>query len=41
MQKIRECVDGFLEQQNSCFEKLSDQTEIITKITNLLIKTRD
>ena len=41
MQKIRECIDGFLEQQNSCFEKLSDQTEIITKITNLLIKTRD
>ena len=41
MQKIRECVDGFLEQQNSCFEKLSDQTEIITEITNLLIKTRD
>ena len=41
MQKIRKSVDGFLEQQNSCFEKLSDQTEIITKITNLLIKTRD
>ena len=41
MQKIRECVDGFLEQQNSCFEKLSDQTEIITKIIDLLIKTRD
>jgi len=41
MQKIRECVDGFLEQQNSCFEKLSDQTEIITEIINLLIKTRD
>ena len=41
MQKIREHIDVFLEQQNSCFEKLSDQTEIITKITNLLIKTRD
>ena len=41
MQKIRECVDGFLEQQNSCFEKLSSQTEIITKIIDLLIKTRD
>ena len=41
MQKIREHVNVFLEQQNTCFENLSDQTEIITKITNLLIKTRD
>jgi len=41
MQKIKEHIDIFLEQQNICFENLSDQTEIITKITNLLIKTRD
>ena len=41
MPKIRECIDVFLEQQNSCFENLSDQTEIITEIINLLIKTRD
>ena len=41
MQKIKEYIDVFLEQQNSCFENLSDQIEIITKITNLLIKTRD
>ena len=41
MQKIKDHVNLFLENQSTCIEKLSDQTEIITKITNLLIKTRD
>ena len=41
MQKIKEHVNLFLEKQNTCFEKLSSQSEIITKIIDLLIKTRD
>ena len=41
MQKIKDHVNLFLENQSTCIEKLSAQTEIIAKITNLLIKTRD
>ena len=41
MQKIRDHVNLFLEKQSTCIDKLIDQTEIITKITNQLIKTRD
>ncbi|SVE06083.1 uncharacterized protein METZ01_LOCUS458937, partial [marine metagenome] len=41
MQKIKDHVNLFLENQSTCIEKLSAQTEIISKITNLLIKTRD
>ena len=41
MQKIRDYVNLFLEKQSTCIDKLIDQTEIITKITNQLIKTRD
>jgi D-sedoheptulose 7-phosphate isomerase len=41
MQKIKDHVNLFLENQSICIEKLSAQTEIISKITNLLIKTRD
>ena len=41
MQKIKDHINLFLESQSSCIEKLSAQTEIIAKITNLLINTRD
>lgn len=41
MTEIKDSVDSFLKQQESCLNKTSKQTDVIVKIVNMLIKSRN